>query len=124
MTNSIVFIDQLAVMTETLSLPFLTNHTVRFFKTSSAVPEIVLRKATLVSIVLYQPIDLMEVLSLYNRSFPLLIATADRMMLEKMNELDYAYTLNLQQDENAIEAEIVIILAHLEEQSVKVLVNQ
>lgn len=120
MTNSIVFIDRFAIATETQSLPFLANNTVQFFKTSSEVSEMVLRKAKIVCIVLYEPIDLLDVIVLYNQNFPLVIATTDRTMLAKINELDYAYALDLQQDATTIETEIVAILAHLDEQAIRV----
>lgn len=115
MNNLILFIDKIAHNSCTTQLPFFDNNSIKFFKTSNSIPEKLLSNAKIVGIVLYDPFDLIEVISLYNRSYLLLIASADSNLLKAIDKLDYAFPINLQNDENTIEAEIVSILRQLEE---------
>lgn len=113
MINSILFIDKYATATSSIQLPFIENHTIQFFKNSSSISDIEFINARMVGIVLYESIDLFEIITLYNRSYPLIIATSNQLLFDKINELEYAYTINLQVDEKTIESTMISIINSL-----------
>lgn len=114
MKTSLLFIDKLAKPTPAIPLPFIDNCAIQFFQTSTSIPEQDLYAAQFVGIVLYEPVDWFEVIPLYRNSYTLFIATSDAHLLEKINQLPFAFPIDLSKSATEIESDLISIIHSVE----------
>jgi hypothetical protein len=110
--NSILVIDRGEVSKSIFEASNYLNYNFQNYSSSSSIVEFELENSELIFVFVYEALDLIDVIPLYNRNSSLIIIYSDPTL--SFDNLEYAYSINISEGLKKTKKEIKSIIDFIE----------